>query len=121
MHSYAMPGSGHREQQCVAACTCGAASLPIATSFVPQVLVFCTMTRLLDVLEEHLDWRGISHVRLDGATPSSLRGSLVPPCPTPSSINPKQKDPLRLTLAYRALLALGIEHHCRPTPCPDGA
>ena len=39
------------------------------------------MTRLLDVLEEHLDWRGITHLRLDGATPSAERGSLVPPCP----------------------------------------
>ena len=45
-----------------------------------QVLIFSTMTRLLDILEDHLDWRGIDCVRLDGATPSSERGGLVSPC-----------------------------------------
>ncbi len=45
-----------------------------------QVLIFSTMTRLLDILEDHLAWRGIDSVRLDGATPSSDRGGLVSPC-----------------------------------------
>ncbi len=44
-----------------------------------QVLIFSTMTRLLDILEDHLAWRGIDSVRLDGATPSADRGSLVRP------------------------------------------
>ena len=44
-----------------------------------QVLIFSTMTRLLDILEDHLAWRGIDSVRLDGATPSSDRGGLVMP------------------------------------------
>ena len=41
------------------------------------------MTRLLDILEDHLAWRGIECVRLDGGTASSERGGLVglsPPC-----------------------------------------
>jgi len=50
---------------------------------IPQVLIFSTMTRLLDILEDHLAWRGIECVRLDGGTASSERGGLVslsPPC-----------------------------------------
>ena len=39
-----------------------------------QVLLFCTMTRLLDIVEEHLEWRGLVSVRLDGATASEERG-----------------------------------------------
>jgi SNF2 family DNA or RNA helicase len=42
-----------------------------------QVLIFSTMTRLLDILEDHLAWRGMDCVRLDGSTASSERGSLV--------------------------------------------
>ena len=41
------------------------------------MLIFSTMTRLLDILEDHLAWRGINCVRLDGATPSAERGGLV--------------------------------------------
>ncbi len=46
-----------------------------------QVLIFSTMTRLLDILEDHLAWRGIECVRLDGGTASSERGGLVSPSP----------------------------------------
>ncbi|KAK9908903.1 hypothetical protein WJX75_004497 [Coccomyxa subellipsoidea] len=42
-----------------------------------KVLVFSTMTRLLDIVEDHLDWRGIEHLRLDGSTASADRGDLV--------------------------------------------
>jgi hypothetical protein len=42
-----------------------------------QILVFSTMTRLLDILEDHLEWRGINYLRLDGATASADRGELV--------------------------------------------
>ena len=44
-----------------------------------QVLVFSTMTRLLDILEDHLAWRGIDSLRLDGSTASASRGALVRP------------------------------------------
>lgn len=42
-----------------------------------KVLLFCTMTRLLDVLEEYLDWRGFSHLRLDGSTTAQDRADAV--------------------------------------------
>lgn len=43
-----------------------------------QVLLFCTMTRLFDELESYLEWRGWSHLRLDGNSGSaSERGELV--------------------------------------------
>lgn len=35
------------------------------------------MTRVLDVLEDYLDWRGYEHLRLDGAVSSGERGDLV--------------------------------------------
>lgn len=35
------------------------------------------MTRLLDVLEEYLDWRGFEYLRLDGTTTAAERGALV--------------------------------------------
>ena len=35
------------------------------------------MTRVLDVLEDYLDWRGFEHLRLDGAVSSADRGDLV--------------------------------------------
>ncbi|KAL0021938.1 hypothetical protein WJX79_009166 [Trebouxia sp. C0005] len=42
-----------------------------------KVLLFSTMTRVLDVLEDYLDWRGFEHLRLDGAVSSADRGDLV--------------------------------------------
>jgi len=45
--------------------------------FCPQVLLFSTMTRVLDVVEDYLDWRGFEHLRLDGAVSSADRGDLV--------------------------------------------
>ena len=35
------------------------------------------MTRVLDVIEDYLDWRGYEHLRLDGAVSSAERGDLV--------------------------------------------
>lgn len=35
------------------------------------------MTRVLDVIGDYLDWRGMTYLRLDGDTHSSERGSLV--------------------------------------------
>ena len=45
-----------------------------------QVLLFSQMTRLLDVLEEYLDWRGFTHMRLDGSTKSDDRANLLRVC-----------------------------------------
>lgn len=45
--------------------------------FCAQVLLFSTMTRVLDVVEDYLDWRGFEHLRLDGAVSSADRGDLV--------------------------------------------
>lgn len=42
-----------------------------------RVLIFCTMTRLLDVLEDYMDWRGLNYLRLDGTTKQEERGALV--------------------------------------------
>jgi hypothetical protein len=42
-----------------------------------RVLVFCTMTRPLDLVEALLEWRGMRSLRLDGATPAAERGALV--------------------------------------------
>jgi len=50
-----------------------------------RVLIFCTMTRLLDVLENYLEWRGLSYLRLDGSTKSSDRGALVAEFNAPNS------------------------------------
>ena len=43
------------------------------------MLIFSTMTRLLDILEDYLAWRGIDSLRLDGSTASASRGALVGP------------------------------------------
>ncbi len=34
-----------------------------------RVLVFCQMTRMLDILEDYCLWREFSYFRLDGQTP----------------------------------------------------
>jgi SNF2 family DNA or RNA helicase len=50
-----------------------------------RCLIFCTMTRLLDVLESYLEWRGLQFVRLDGGTSSNERGALVDSFNAPNS------------------------------------
>ncbi len=42
-----------------------------------KVLLFCTMTRVLDVLADYLDWRGMRWLRLDGGTKQQERGAIV--------------------------------------------
>lgn len=42
-----------------------------------QVLLFSTMTRLLDVLEEYLSWKRYRYLRLDGHTSGNDRGALI--------------------------------------------
>ncbi|KAL3133545.1 hypothetical protein ABBQ38_007396 [Trebouxia sp. C0009 RCD-2024] len=50
-----------------------------------KVLLFSTMTRALDVVEDYLDWRGFEHLRLDGAVSSAERGDLVQKFNAPGS------------------------------------
>lgn len=58
----------------------------IVNSYVSfQVLLFCTMTRVLDVIGDYLEWRGLTYLRLDGDTPSSERGPLVAEFNSPGS------------------------------------
>ncbi|XP_031493485.1 chromatin structure-remodeling complex protein SYD [Nymphaea colorata] len=42
-----------------------------------RVLCFSTMTRLLDVMEEYLSWKGYKYLRLDGHTSGNERGVLI--------------------------------------------
>lgn len=42
-----------------------------------RVLLFSTMTRLLDVMEEYLIWKGYQYLRLDGHTSGNDRGALI--------------------------------------------
>ncbi|KAK9820162.1 hypothetical protein WJX72_006943 [[Myrmecia] bisecta] len=50
-----------------------------------KVLLFSTMTRLLDILEDYLGWRGFDYLRLDGATSAAERGQLVDDFNAPAS------------------------------------
>ncbi|KAK2975575.1 hypothetical protein RJ640_014062 [Escallonia rubra] len=42
-----------------------------------RVLLFSTMTRLLDVMEDYLGWKQYRYLRLDGHTPGGDRGGLI--------------------------------------------
>jgi superfamily II DNA or RNA helicase len=42
-----------------------------------KVLIFTQMTRVLDIMEDYLDWRGIKHLRLDGSTKQTDRATLL--------------------------------------------
>jgi SNF2 family DNA or RNA helicase len=59
--------------------------LPKLRSGGHRVLLFCTMTRVLDVLEEYLDWRGWKWARLDGTSGSEERGEAVASFQAPGS------------------------------------
>jgi SNF2 family DNA or RNA helicase len=56
-----------------------------------KVLLFCTMTRLLDLLEEYMAWRGWRYLRLDGATSAAERAEAVAQFNRPGSV-PMQAD-----------------------------
>jgi SNF2 family DNA or RNA helicase len=66
-------------------------ALPGQLTFTPertttvQVLIFCTMTKALDLIEEHLEWRGWSFVRMDGSTATEGRGAIVDAFNAPDS------------------------------------
>ena len=55
-----------------------------------QVLLFSTMTRALDVVEDYLNWRGFEHLRLDGAVSSADRGNLVQRFNAPGKLSKPQ-------------------------------
>jgi len=42
-----------------------------------RVLMFCQMTRLMDIMEDYLKWRELKYLRLDGTTKSEERGVLL--------------------------------------------
>ncbi|GAB6033284.1 SWI/SNF- matrix-associated actin-dependent regulator of chromatin sub A member 5 [Chamberlinius hualienensis] len=42
-----------------------------------RVLIFCQMTRLMDILEDYCMWRGHSYCRLDGSTPHEDRQTQI--------------------------------------------
>ncbi|KAJ7527479.1 hypothetical protein O6H91_16G056700 [Diphasiastrum complanatum] len=50
-----------------------------------KVLLFSTMTRLLDVMEDYLAWKGYRYLRLDGHTSGSERGTLIEQFNAPDS------------------------------------
>jgi SNF2 family DNA or RNA helicase len=61
-----------------------------------QVLFFSTMTRLLDVMEDYLEWKGYRYLRLDGSTGGSERGALI------EEFNSPQSDAFLFLLSIRA-------------------
>ncbi|CAM6081796.1 unnamed protein product [Calypogeia fissa] len=61
-----------------------------------RVLLFSTMTRLLDVMEDYLIWRSYKYLRLDGATGGSERGALI------EKFNDPQSEAFIFLLSIRA-------------------
>lgn len=57
----------------------------IERSSVLQVLLFSTMTRLLDVMEDYLCWKQYTYLRLDGHTSGGDRGALIEKFNNPDS------------------------------------
>ena len=53
----------------------------IVLMLLSQVLLFCTMTTMLDMIEQLLEWRGLLDedqvLRLDGSTAAADRGELL--------------------------------------------
>ena len=52
------------------------------------------MTRVLDELEAHLDWRGFSSLRLDGNSGAAERGELVRRFSDPGEGAPADRSPM---------------------------
>eukprot|EP00850_Spirogloea_muscicola_P024018 SM000424S15771 [mRNA] locus=s424:17992:24037:+ [translate_table: standard] len=50
-----------------------------------RVLLFSQMTRLIDILEEYLEWKGMKFLRLDGNTKTEERGTLLASFNAPAS------------------------------------
>lgn len=52
-----------------------------------QILIFSQMTRMLDILEDYLAWKGLSFRRIDGSMSSDLRKNAIDDFQTDSSID----------------------------------
>lgn len=50
-----------------------------------RVLLFSQMTRLMDILEDYLEWHGFKFLRLDGTTKTEERGTLLQKFNAPDS------------------------------------
>lgn len=50
-----------------------------------RVLMFCQMTRLMDIMEDYLKWKDLRYLRLDGTTKSEERGALLKKFNEPNS------------------------------------
>ncbi|CAL4193182.1 unnamed protein product, partial [Meganyctiphanes norvegica] len=50
-----------------------------------RVLLFCTMTRCLDIIDDYLFWRGYKYCRLDGSTDHNTRQKLMDAYNAPGS------------------------------------
>lgn len=61
------------------------ASLIVERGCFWQVLLFSTMTRLLDVMEDYLVWKQYRYLRLDGHTSGGDRGGLIEQFNNPDS------------------------------------
>jgi DNA helicase INO80 len=42
-----------------------------------RVLVFCQMTRMIDILEDFMTWKKLTYFRMDGSTSTQDRGAMV--------------------------------------------
>ncbi|XP_065207494.1 ATP-dependent helicase brm-like [Planococcus citri] len=59
--------------------------LPKLKSTGHRVLLFCQMTQLLTIMEDYLNWRKFSYLRLDGMTKAEDRGDLLKKFNSPGS------------------------------------
>ncbi|KAL0389353.1 UNVERIFIED_CONTAM: Chromatin structure-remodeling complex protein SYD [Sesamum calycinum] len=71
-----------------------------------QVLLFSTMTRLLDVMEDYLCWKQYKYLRLDGHTSGGDRGALIDRFNQPDS-------------PYFIFLLRDKFNKCQPGVCPQ--
>lgn len=42
-----------------------------------RCLIFCQMTKMLDILEDYMNWRGYTYFRMDGSTQLDDRREMV--------------------------------------------
>jgi ATP-dependent helicase STH1/SNF2 len=75
-----------------------------------KLLLFSTMTTMLDSVEEVLDWLGMQWERLDGATKASDRGTILSTFSTSANASD-------LFHGLRGFLSLIIKHFCLLCTC----
>lgn len=92
---------------------CESAGITLGRRCTPKPLIPETFGffRVLDVLEEYLEWRGLQYLRLDGSTTAAERGPLV------QQFNDPKSEAFVFLLSIRAggivfaLKMLGIKIH----------